>query len=134
MVANTEQRTDSSRAGPGYSTLLLTHLTFRRQNQQSHQEASKGDRRIMLSSNVSSGLAFILVTAITQSDGQSTRWHATGCYGQTVYVVRVVIITVIFVLVDKQTLSVLVWISKNTPYIAAEINATVTPDLLKNSP
>ncbi len=44
--------------------------------------------------------------------------------GRRFTVVRVVVITVIFVLVDKQTLMRFDSISKNTPYIAAEINAT----------
>lgn len=44
--------------------------------------------------------------------------------GRRFTVMRVVIITVIFVLVDKQTLMRFGLDQQNTPYIAAEINAT----------
>ncbi len=57
---------------------------FRRQDQQSHQKPVNATGAFMLVNSVSSGLAFILVTAITATVHQQPR-YATRCCGRTVY-------------------------------------------------
>ncbi len=86
IVANTEPKNRFiARWTWLFNTAFNAPKPSRRQNQQCHQEASKGDRGVSYIDKVSSELAFILVTAITAIRWMIDRITCHGCYGQTVY-------------------------------------------------